>query len=104
MDILIDSSVIIASERGQLDLDAIIHHHATDYLSVSAITVAELVYGVRKRPPKYRTSAEAFVAQLLSYLRVIPFDRAAADVHASLRLSLENVGATLGHNDLLIAS
>lgn len=104
MDILIDSSVIIASERGQLDLDAIVRRHATDFLALSAIGVAELHYGVRKRPPRYRAKAEAFVTQLLAQFPVIPFDAAAADVHASLRLSLEQAGTPLGHNDLQIGS
>ncbi len=104
MDILIDSSVIIASERGQLDLDAIVRRHATDFLALSAVGVAELHYGVRKRPHRYHASALAFVTQLLSQFPIIPFDGAAADVHASLRLSLEEAGTPLGHNDLQIAS
>lgn len=104
MEILIDSSVIVASERGQLDLEAIIHRHATDNFAMSAITVAELLYGVRKRPLPYRAKAQEFVTQLLSQFPVIPFDRAAADVHASLRLSLEAAGRPLGHHDLQIAS
>ncbi|MBA2305437.1 MAG: type II toxin-antitoxin system VapC family toxin [Acidobacteria bacterium] len=45
-----------------------------------------------------------FVTQLLARFPVVPFDAAAAQVHASLRLSLEQAGAPLGHNDLLIAS
>ena len=50
------------------------------------------------------TDAQAFVAQLLAQFPIIPFDGAAADVHASIRLLLEKAGTPLGHNDLLIAS
>lgn len=104
MDILIDSSVIIAWEREQLDLDAILERHASDYCAMAAVTVAELRYGVLKRAVRYRAEAEAFVRQLLTQLPVVPFDREAAEVHASIRLSLEKAGATLGHHDLQIAA
>jgi predicted nucleic acid-binding protein len=104
LDILIDSSVIIASERGTLDLDEILSRHADDFVALSAVGLAELYYGAKKRPPRYRTAAETFVAQLVSQFSIIPFDSAAAEVHASLRLSLEQAGTPLGHNDLQIAS
>lgn len=104
MDILIDSSVIIAAERGHLELDAILAQHADDFVAMSAIGVAELLYGVHKRPERHRAKAQAFVDQLLTQLPALPFDAAAASRHASLRLSLERAGTLLGHNDLQIAS
>lgn len=54
--------------------------------------------------PSHTAPRHKFVTQLLSQFPVIPLDRAAADVHASLRLSLEAAGTPLGHNDLQIAS
>jgi predicted nucleic acid-binding protein len=104
VDILVDSSIIIASERGQIDLDNVLEHHATDFVALSAITVAELQYGVLKRPLRSRAAAQTFVSRLLAQFPIVPFDAAAAHVHASVRLALEKSGAALGHNDLLIAS
>lgn len=104
MDILIDSSIIIAAERGQLNLDDVLDRHATDSIFLSAVGVAELLYGVQKRPLRFRPAARAFIDQLVTQFPILPFDAAAADVHARLRLSLEEAGAPLGHNDLQIAA
>jgi tRNA(fMet)-specific endonuclease VapC len=45
---LIDTSVFIAAERGQLDLDTIITAHQGEPVALAAITASELLHGVHR--------------------------------------------------------
>ncbi len=46
MGALIDTSILIAAERGQLDLTALLTEHAYENFGLSAITATELLHGV----------------------------------------------------------
>ncbi|MGB7218793.1 MAG: type II toxin-antitoxin system VapC family toxin [Vicinamibacterales bacterium] len=69
---------------------------------LSAITVAELEYGVTKssRPARNREALDGF----LSPLEVAPFDREASVAYGKLRTTLEKKGQPIGSMDLLIAA
>ena len=73
-----------------------------DDIGVSIVTVAELWFGARKsvRPAATRREIDAFLAPFA----VLPFDEAAAEVYARLRLELERKGRPIGERGLLIAS
>ncbi len=45
MDILVESSIIIASERGLIDLDDLLRRHGSDFGALSAIGITELQFG-----------------------------------------------------------
>lgn len=101
---VIDSSVLIAAERGQLDLRAALSDHRDDSFAISAITASELLHGVLRTPARKRTSTEAFVEGLLRGLPVLPFDLLAAQVHARLWVDSVAKGRAIGERDLLIAA
>src|SRR5216684_6380223 len=85
METLIDSSVLIAAERGQLDLDNISARYAEEDIAISAVTASELLHGVhRARTAAQRHRRQAFVEGLMAQLPVIAFDLTVARVHASL--------------------
>jgi len=69
----------------------------------SAITVGEMVYGAHRSP-----SPELLLRQLEERLwpnvRVLPFDRPAAETYGRLRAELERAGTPLSEPDLRIAS
>ncbi len=72
-----------------------------DAVGTSIIVAAELRYGCAKRgSPQLTERIEA----ILSELRVLPFDRPADIRYGALRAGLEAKGASIGHNDLLIAA
>lgn len=48
MGTLIDSSILVAAERGRLDLDAILADRKDEQFRLAAITVAELYEGVER--------------------------------------------------------
>lgn len=105
MGIVIDSSVLIAWERDQLNLDAQIAHNAEEDVAISAVTASELLHGVhRATTPARRSQREAFVEGLLSRIPVFPFDLIAARVHARLSSELAAKKTPVGPHDLMIAA
>ncbi|HEV8353377.1 MAG TPA: type II toxin-antitoxin system VapC family toxin [bacterium] len=69
----------------------------------SAITVGEMVYGAyrsQRRDHLLRQLGE----RVWSQVRVLPFDRAAAERYGALRARLEETGTTVAEPDLRIAS
>ena len=105
MATLIDSSVLIAAERGQLALDDIAARLADQSLAISAVTASELLHGIhRASTDAQRAGRQAFVEGLLARLPVIPFDLTVARVHASLWADLATRGVAVGERDLMIAA
>ena len=105
MGALIDSSVLIACERGALDLDGVLDEHGETEFALSAMTASELLHGVpRARSVARRRRREAFVEALLSSLPVISFDLLAARAHARLWAKLVAKGIAIGQHDLVIAA
>ena len=105
MGALIDASVLIAAERGQLDLERLLDDHADEDFALSAITASELLHGVHRADSDARRGRrETYVEALLAAFPVIPFDLASARLHARLQARVAAGGVTLGAHDLLIAA
>jgi tRNA(fMet)-specific endonuclease VapC len=105
MAALIDSSVLIAVERGDLSADAIATGYAAEDVAVSAVTASELLHGVhRARTPGQRHRRQAFVEGLLAQFPVVDFDLTVARVHASLWADLAKRGVAVGERDLMIGA
>lgn len=74
MAALIDSSVLIAAERGQLDLGDLSTRYANEDVAISAVTASELLHGVhRAKTAAQRHRRQAFVEGLMAQLPVIAF-------------------------------
>jgi predicted nucleic acid-binding protein len=102
---LIDSSVLIAAERGTLDLTHLLERQADEPVAIAAVTASELLHGVhRQKPGVRRARIETEIEALLGLLPVVPFDLAAARVHAMLSAGLRARGQAVGAHDLLIAA
>ena len=102
---LIDASVLIAAERGQLDLDVLGGKGDSLDLAIAAVTASELLHGVHRAPePERRAKREAFVERLLVALPVLSFDLTAARIHARIWADLASQGVSVGAHDLLIAA
>ncbi len=105
MGTVIDSSVLIAAERGELDLTDLTGVSQADEVVISAITASELLHGVhRLKGAVQRARTERLVERMLATLTVIPFDLAVARVHAILSADLRSRGTAVGAHDLLIAA
>jgi len=104
MGILIDSSVLIAAERGLLDLEPLLAERGGEDIAIAAITASELLYGVHRLRGVRRARSEALVERVLDRLPVVDFDLPAARVHATLSADLRAKGIPVGAHDLLIAA
>ncbi len=69
----------------------------------SAITVGEMVYGAH-RSPKRDHLLRQLDERVWSQVRILPFDRVAAEKYGALRARLEEAGTTVAEPDLRIAS
>jgi tRNA(fMet)-specific endonuclease VapC len=103
MATLIDTSVLVAMKRGQIDLNVLVTPN--DEIAIAAITASELLHGVhRASDPRTRTAREAFVEGLLARVPVLSFDLVTARIHARIWAELASQGIVVGAHDLLIAA
>ncbi len=50
MGTLVDTSVLIAAQRADLNLDALLASHGNEEIAVAAICVSELLHGPHRMP------------------------------------------------------
>jgi tRNA(fMet)-specific endonuclease VapC len=105
MGTLIDTSILIAVQRGQLDPVRLRSEHDDEPVAIAAITASELLHGVHRLTSAVaRTRAERFAETVLASIPVIPFDLEVARVHARLDAELSAAGTQVGDADLMIAA
>jgi predicted nucleic acid-binding protein len=105
MGALIDSSVLIAAERGKLDLEARVADYGDEPIAIAAVTASELLHGIhRATTVALRARREAYVEGILAELAVVPFDLVVARIHARLWADLAAKGTNVGAHDLQIAA
>ena len=105
MGALIDSSVLIAAERGHLDLERLLDEHGDEAFALSAVTVSELLHGIHRADSEVRRGRrETYVEALLASFPVLPFDLPAARMHARLSARAKSSGVAIGAHDLMIAA
>ena len=71
-------------------------------LAISAVVLAELLYGAARHPEAVAIRRE--IADLVSRLAVLPWDEVAAEDYGALRAALEKAGTPLGAMDMMIAA
>jgi predicted nucleic acid-binding protein len=103
MGTLIDASVLVAAERGTLDLDGVLAARGDEQIALSAITAAEILHGVHRSAGR-RACGGGLVERLLEQLPVVSFDLVAARIHARLWAELAAKGSVVRERDLLIAA
>lgn len=104
MGTLIDSSVLIAAERGRLDLATALAAGPDEPVGIAAITASELLHGTHRLSGLRLLQARAFAERWLAILPVSAFDLQAAQVHAALAADLARKGTPMGAHDLMIAA
>jgi tRNA(fMet)-specific endonuclease VapC len=71
-------------------------------VGISAVTEAELRFGVARKPEAVRLKTA--VEEFLLRVEVLPWDSAAAEQYAEVRADLERTGKPMGNLDLMIAA
>lgn len=77
---------------------------AADALCISAITLAELRYGVEVAPADRQARHAAAVQSFVARLATLSFDAAASAHYGAIRGDLKRRGELIGPNDMLIAA
>lgn len=105
MALIVDSTVLIGMERRGLGFTDIARIGPNESTAIASITASELLIGVMRSVPSPKTTARAaFVEAICQRLPVLPFDLAAARVHARLWADLAATGTPIGPHDMLIAA
>lgn len=100
--VLLDTTFLIDTERGGVDLDAVIDDE--DDVAVAAVSVAEILVGVELASDQYRPRREAFVGDVISSIPIVPYDLSVAGEHAKLLAAVKLAGRPRGAHDLIIAA
>lgn len=105
MGVVLDSSVLIATERQRLDFRALLAAHPVQEFLLAAITASELLHGcARATDIGIRSRRTRFVESLLEDFTMVPFGLAEAREHARVWADLESRGQLIGERDLQIAA
>jgi len=100
MGLLIDSSCLIAVERGETDLSGL----PPEARAVSVVTVSELLQGAYGPSPAGAARGLAWLERLLAAIQPLPIDEPVARVHAHLWNELKRTGSMIGAHDLWIGA
>jgi len=103
MEKLLDTNIISYWMRGD---EAVISRMKTCKpcdLAISAITIAEIIYGIEKSPSRKEERREK-LNLIRSELIVLPFDELAAEEYGVIRSYLESKGIPISERDLQIAA
>ena len=105
MGLLIDTNILIACERGVLDIDKALPKHGDDAVFLSVISASELLHGVHRAPDeKSRARRLAFVERILSGMEILDVDLSVARVHSEIWSDLAGKGQLIGAHDLWLAA
>jgi tRNA(fMet)-specific endonuclease VapC len=103
--VILDSAVLIASERGTFDMPGYLAALGDEPVALAAISASELLHGVeRARDPAVRQRRGEFVEGILANVPVIPFGLAEARSHARIWAALAAAGTPIGPHDLQVAA
>ena len=100
--LILDTGVLIASERDRSALSKIITED--DDLVIAAITVAELRAGIELAGPAQRADRSDFLIRVLETLPVEPYDVTTAEAHGRLLAHVHRSGKQCGAHGLIIAA
>jgi tRNA(fMet)-specific endonuclease VapC len=102
MAVLIDTSALVASERGTLKLEALIK--PDEQYAISVVSAAELLHGVHRATGRRAQARSAFVEGLLASFATLPVDLPVARAYARASSALAKAGTMLDANDLWIGA
>ncbi|MBI5386190.1 MAG: PIN domain-containing protein [Verrucomicrobia bacterium] len=93
MGLILDSSLFIADEREQLNLSSWLRSRPPEPVAVSAITLAELWFGIEVETDATRARRRRrWLEKTFRRLEIVPLDDALARVHARLWAELASMG------------
>ncbi len=109
LGLVLDSSTVISAERNKQSIrefiEAILRMHGPLDLSLSPVTVAELVHGIyRAKTPEAAQRRREYIEELVSLVPVHPITNRTAWLVGQMEGQEAAKGNVLPFNDLLIAA
>ena len=109
MGLILDSSIVIASERRRETVERLIERIVTatgdQEAPLSAIGVTELIHGLyRAQTPALRLRRQSFLDELLKALTVYPYTKETAMLAGKLDAEQQSKGVVIPFGDLLIGA
>jgi tRNA(fMet)-specific endonuclease VapC len=102
---LVDTSVLIAAQRAEIDLRKAIATDGDDLVAIATISASELLHGPHRLTNAVaRARAERQIEALLTHVSIVDFDLDIARLHARLGADLAVQGTAVGAHDLIIAA
>lgn len=102
---ILDTSVIVAGERGTVRLQAMLASLGDEPVAIAAITASELLHGaLRGGDAGVRARRAAFAEAVVDLVPVLPFGVPEARRHAQLWAELLAAGAVIGPHALLVSA
>jgi len=101
---MLDADVVIAGEKGTLDLGKWLDSRGNEEFEVAAVTVAELWHGVERATGRHRSAREQYLRTMLGGLSIVPYTEQTAYQHARLWAELEAAGKRIGYYDLIVGA
>lgn len=102
---IIDTSVLVAGERGSMRFPDFLNALGTEPVAMAAVTASELLVGYHRAiDPGIRARRAAFVEALIEAIPILPFGLQEARRHAELWGQLLRSGTMIGSHDLLIGA
>lgn len=99
--VIVDTGVLIAFERGTLDVDSVL---GADDAAIAAMTAMELLAGVDRADEAHRQARAVRVEAILSSLPIEAYTLGIARVHARLVVEAMARGRQRAANDMMIAA
>jgi tRNA(fMet)-specific endonuclease VapC len=101
-EFLLDTDVASRLMRAERRAVSSLRRSSAKSVAISSITMAELLYGARLREDN--PSLMAAVRVFLARVSVHPWDEAAAEAHARIRVGAKRLGRSAGAFDVMIAA
>jgi tRNA(fMet)-specific endonuclease VapC len=99
--VILDTGVIIAFERGQLDIDAVL---GADDAAIASITAMELLVGVERASDAHQQRRAVHVEAVLSSVPIVDYTLDVARVHARLAVQALTLGRPRSAYDMIVAA
>lgn len=100
---LLDTNIVSYWMRGDAVILSRLKTSRPCDLSISTITIAEILYGIEKSPSR-KKERRSKLDHIRSQLEIVPFDVTAAETYGPIRCHLEKNGIPISERDLQIAA